>query len=44
MRWDHKPKQSNWGEFGPDDEVGWLDLITPVEGPSGHRRSPRRPH
>ena len=29
MRWHHKPKQSNWGEFGPDDEVGRLNLITP---------------
>src|SRR5271167_1682348 len=29
MRWRHKPKQSNWGEFGPDDEVGRLNLITP---------------
>ena len=29
MRWRHKPKQSNRGEFGPDDEVGRLNLITP---------------
>ena len=29
MRWHHKPKQSNWGEFGPDDEIGRLNLITP---------------
>ena len=29
MRWRHKPEHSNWGEFGPDDEVGRLNLITP---------------
>ena len=29
MRWKHRPEGSNWGEFGPDDEVGRLNLITP---------------
>ena len=29
MRWSHRPSGSNWGEFGPDDEVGRLNLITP---------------
>jgi hypothetical protein len=29
MRWRQRPEQSNWGEFGPDDEAGRLNLITP---------------
>jgi Putative cyclase len=29
MRWKHRPEGSNWGEFGPDDENGRLNLITP---------------
>jgi kynurenine formamidase len=29
MHWSHRPSGSNWGEFGPDDEVGRLNLITP---------------
>jgi kynurenine formamidase len=28
-RWDRRPDDSNWGEFGVDDEVGRLHLITP---------------
>jgi kynurenine formamidase len=28
MRWKNRPEGSNWGEFGPDDEVGRLNLIT----------------
>lgn len=28
MRWRQKPERSNWGEFGPDDEAGRLNLIT----------------
>jgi len=28
-RWKKRPKGSNWGEFGPDDQVGRLNLITP---------------
>ena len=38
MRWRHRPNQSNWGEFGPDDEVGRLDSDHAREGASGHRR------
>jgi hypothetical protein len=26
-RWTHRPEGSNWGEFGPDDEAGRLNLI-----------------
>jgi len=29
MRWKNRPEGSNWGDFGPDDQVGRLNLITP---------------
>ncbi len=28
-RWRNRPPGSNWGEFGPDDQLGRLNLITP---------------
>ncbi len=28
-RWLHRPKGSNWGDFGADDQLGRLNLITP---------------
>ncbi|GAC1534827.1 MAG: cyclase family protein [Candidatus Velthaea sp.] len=28
-RWTHRPPGSNWGDFGPDDQVGRLHLLTP---------------
>lgn len=28
-RWKKRPEGSNWGDFGPDDQVGRLNLITP---------------
>jgi kynurenine formamidase len=28
-RWKHRPEGSNWGDFGNDDEIGRLNLITP---------------
>jgi len=28
-RWTHRPEMSNWGDFGPDDQKGRLNLITP---------------
>lgn len=28
-RWLHRPEGSNWGEFGADDQVGRMNLITP---------------
>jgi kynurenine formamidase len=28
-RWSRRPEGSNWGDFGPDDEIGRLNLITP---------------
>ena len=27
-RWKHRPEGSNWGDFGPDDQWGRLNLIT----------------
>lgn len=30
-RWTHRPEGSNWGDFGIDDQVGRLNLITPTE-------------
>ena len=29
QRWVRRPEGSNWGEFGPDDEVGRLNMLTP---------------
>ena len=29
QRWLRRPPGSNWGEFGPDDQIGRLNLITP---------------
>ena len=28
-RWTRRPEGSTWGDFGPDDQVGRLNLITP---------------
>ncbi|ESJ15004.1 cyclase [Cupriavidus sp. HPC(L)] len=28
MRWKQRPEGSNWGDFGPDDQLGRLNLIT----------------
>lgn len=29
QRWRQRPHGSNWGEFGPDDQLGRLNLLTP---------------
>jgi kynurenine formamidase len=29
-RWVNRPEGSNWGEFGPDDQIGKLNLLTPA--------------
>jgi kynurenine formamidase len=29
-RWSRRPEGANWGEFGADDELGRLNLITPA--------------
>lgn len=28
-RWKHRPPGSNWGDFGPDDQCGRMNLLTP---------------
>ena len=28
-RWEQRPEGSNWGDFGPDDQLGRLNLLTP---------------
>ncbi|MFO1313673.1 MAG: cyclase family protein [Burkholderiales bacterium] len=29
-RWRRRPPGSNWGDFGPDDQLGRLNLVTPA--------------
>lgn len=29
--WKHRPEGSNWGDFGPEDQLGTLNLIGPQE-------------
>jgi kynurenine formamidase len=29
QRWKNRPEGSNWGDFGPDDQLGRLNLLTP---------------
>ena len=29
MRWKHRPEGSTWGDFGADDQLGRLNLLTP---------------
>ena len=29
MRWKNRPAGSTWGDFGPDDQLGRLNLLTP---------------
>ena len=31
MRWKHRPPGSNWGDFGPDDQLGRANLIGPEQ-------------
>ena len=28
-RWKKRPEGSTWGDWGPDDQVGRLNLLTP---------------
>ncbi len=28
-RWKNRPEGANWGDFGPDDQLGRLNLLTP---------------
>ena len=37
MRWKNRPAGSNWGDFGPDDQIGRMNLITPERRLAGVR-------
>ena len=30
-RWKHRPEGSTWGDFGPDDQFGRMNLLTPAK-------------
>ncbi len=34
-RWTRRPEGANWGDFGPDDEAGRLNLLTPEKVKQG---------
>ncbi len=34
-RWKQRPPGSNWGDFGPDDQLGRLNLLTPEKVKQG---------
>jgi kynurenine formamidase len=36
-RWSNRPEGSNWGEFGDDDELGRINLLTPAKVLEGVR-------
>ncbi|WP_326534420.1 cyclase family protein [Pseudorhodoferax sp.] len=36
-RWTHRPDGSNWGDFGPDDQLGRANLLTPEQVLKGVR-------
>ena len=35
QRWQQRPAGSNWGDFGPDDQLGRLNLLTPEKVKQG---------
>lgn len=35
-RWKRRPQGSNWGDFGPDDQLGRLNLLTAQQVLKGH--------
>jgi kynurenine formamidase len=37
MRWKNRPEGSNWGDFGPDDQIGRMNLVTPERRLAGVR-------
>ncbi len=37
QRWTQRPPGSNWGDFGPDDQLGRLNLLTPEQVLKGAR-------
>jgi hypothetical protein len=39
QRWRNRPEGSNWGEFGPDDQKGRMNLLTPERRLAGLREA-----
>jgi len=37
MRWKQRPEGSNWGDFGPDDQLGRVNLLGPEQVVRGAR-------
>ena len=37
-RWTQRPPGSTWGDWGDDDELGRINLLTPGEGARGRAR------
>ena len=37
-RWKHRPAGSTWGDFGPDDQLGRLNLVTPEKSCKASRK------
>jgi len=37
QRWVNRPEGSNWGDFGPDDQIGRMNLLTPERRLAGVR-------
>lgn len=35
LRWQRRPEGSNWGDFGPDDQRGRMNLLTPEKVKQG---------
>ena len=35
MRWKNRPEGSNWGDFGPDDQIGRLNWLGPEQVKKG---------
>ena len=43
-RWKQRPEGSTWGDWGDDDELGRINLLTPEKVLRGHRRGGGRHH
>jgi len=37
MRWTNRPEGSNWGDFGPEDQIGRMNLLTNARRRAGAR-------
>ena len=43
-RWKQRPAGSTWGDWGDEDQLGRLNLLTPGEGVAGRARGQGRHH